>query len=158
MSVAKLINELRHFFKINGPTTHIDKFSSILQRWLKENQDLPFLERLQTQAQFDMSHYVRNVIYKEEELFEIVIIGWLPNQHTSFHGHPCGGCLFTVLQGHLLETRETGEKQLLDISTDVQYIEDSLGKHKVECLSREKTISFHIYSPPFLSSVSSSNS
>jgi len=123
-----------------------------LVAWLKKEMDnydnqewwLPFVE-------FDPERYTRKVLYTEENM-EFVLISWLPSQTTFIHGHPSGGCLFRVLYGELREDRFEQNDMVYEnkaiTTTNVNYIDDSMGFHRVYNISFQPCISFHVYSPP----------
>jgi len=140
-----LIRQLNHFL-IDEKKPLID-FKDDLETIL---ENITHVDELKKMVKYDFEKYFRNQIYVKENEFEIVIIGWYCDQETSVHGHPNGGCLFSVLEGSLLETRYPSQKStLLEKQNGVRYIDNTLGKHSVICVSTSPSISLHIYSPPF---------
>ena len=112
--------------------------------------------------------YQRHVLH-HCPAYEIVLIVWLPGQQTSMHGHPAGGCLFRVLKGSLQEEFVPPHRHAPLVQTwhdhdFFSYIDDELGMHRMTCTSTSEssdaderfldiTVSLHIYSPPFSTSV-----
>jgi len=95
------------------------------------------------------------IVLKRNELLEMVLICWQPNQFTEIHGHPSGGCLYKVLKGEIVEERYSDMKVLLEKSTidsnnNIQYIDNSICLHKMNNISELPCISLHFYSPPFI--------
>lgn len=145
-SVRCLIDQLGVFLSTPGRT--LQSFSSAFETWVYD-ESVDHHSPLVSGARYRTERYSRQILYRHEDLFEIVMIGWLPDQKTSIHGHPSGGCLFMVLEGVLQEVRYPGGGRLHHPGEPVQYIDDTMGQHEVRCVSRSPTVSLHIYSPPF---------
>jgi len=99
---------------------------------------------------FDKQDYKKNLVYRDNN-FEIFVVCWLPNQETKIHNHPEGGCLLKILEGNMMEELYDKNFVLQEknnlVMSDVRYIDDSIGIHKMKN-NEENTISLHIYSPP----------
>ena len=99
---------------------------------------------------FDKQDYKKNLVYRDNN-FEMFVVCWLPNQETKIHNHSEEGCLLKILEGNITEELYNKnfvlqEKNNLALS-DVRYIDDSIGIHKMKN-NEVNTISLHIYSPP----------
>ena len=95
--------------------------------------------------------YNRNTVFINENL-ELVVITWLPNQHTTFHKHPKNGCIFKVLEGKITENLiNLNDDKINSIyqKNDISYIDNLIGIHKMNNNFNKRCISLHIYSPPF---------
>lgn len=95
------------------------------------------------------------IVLKKNELLEMVLICWQPNQFTEIHGHPSGGCLYKVLKGEIVEERYSNmkvliEENIIDSYNNIQYIDNSICLHKMNNISDVPCISLHFYSPPFM--------
>jgi len=99
---------------------------------------------------FDKQDYKKNLVYRDNN-FEMFVVCWLPNQKTKIHNHPEGGCLLKILEGNMIEELYDKNFVLQEnnnlVMSDVIYIDDSIGIHKMKN-NEENTISLHIYSPP----------
>ena len=139
MEITQFISELKK-------RCYKDNFKDVLevQDILKKNN----LENWAHYADFDDSNYKRNIIY-QCDIFEVIIIGWKPNQKSPMHDHPSQGCLMKILTGNLLEKRNTAQGTDEKILTNgiVSYISNSLGIHQILNVSNENAVSLHIYSP-----------
>ena len=99
---------------------------------------------------FYKQDYKKNLVYRDNN-FEIFVVCWLPNQETKIHNHSEEGCLLKILEGNINE--ELYDKNFVVkennnlVMSDVRYIDDSIGIHKIKN-NEENTISLHIYSPP----------
>jgi hypothetical protein len=98
----------------------------------------------------DKFSYNRNIIYQDTD-FEIILITWGENSESQIHDHSKNGCAFKVLEGELTEqlynTDLQNKKTTVYSVEDINYIDNSLGYHKIlnnSILSN----SIHIYSPP----------
>ena len=106
------------------------------------------LEDWRQYVKLNKSKYNRNVVYRDD-LFEIIIITWLPGQHTKIHDHPSNGCLLKVLYGELCEIRKKCKIREYHLQTnDISYMHSSLGKHIISNVHKKPAISIHVYSPP----------
>ena len=92
--------------------------------------------------------YYKNIIY-QNDVFELVLIKWSKDSHTTIHQHPKNGCLLKVLEGNLKEERFYNKEKYQVTNLDknsVGYMHDVLGKHRISAL--EESYSLHLYSPP----------
>ena len=95
---------------------------------------------------FHSKKYNRITLYSDD-IMEIVAICWLEGQSSGFHGHP-GECVYKILQGEMIEEYEAkGQRRILQ-SGQQGYIDNSIDTHNM--IAMKDTISFHVYSPPFL--------
>lgn len=83
----------------------------------------------------------RTILYQNKDV-SVVSFQWKKNQGLPEHDH-YGKCLFQVIDGKLLETRET--KETLMKVNDIGRI-DKGQKHAITPLENAKSL--HIYSPP----------
>lgn len=104
--------------------------------------------------------YSRNLVYTDNKTFTALLLVWNPNKGSPIHDHPGDGCWLKVCEGTLVETLynvdELSNKLLPGAITtanksEVVYIDDSLGLHKIENPLDIPAVSLHIYSPPFTS-------
>ena len=111
---------------------------------------IPFIQHIDIDYTKYIRHnnntYDRNIIYKNN-LFEIVIINWMPNQYSKIHGHPENGCIMKVLDGCLYESRKV-DNYILDYYHDINNTSFVTGKHYIGNYTNKPSISMHIYSPP----------
>jgi len=100
---------------------------------------------------FHPSHHNR-IKLLQNDVFEILLITWLPGQHTCLHSHPKNGCLLKVLHGKLFELRVDSNgcysTNFVDANSNCSYMHDKYGQHIVSNIYKTPAISLHIYSPP----------
>lgn len=104
-------------------------------------------------VEFSDETYARVVLHRCE-LLQVVLIGWQPNQTTSFHAHPSGGCLMKFLSGCMEEIRYSPNEMQREIgrccyaSGDMAYVHDDFAYHVVRNPTvSQKAVSLHVYSP-----------
>ncbi len=138
---------------------NLDKLISILT--LKKNLFRTNMEQLSEEIKsfkiekwtnhilLNRNKYSKKKIYSDS-LFEIVIITWLPHQHTKIHQHPKNGCIMKILKGSLNEIQFQKEKIIENRYNqgDTTYIHDKIGSHIISNIDSSPCISLHIYSPP----------
>ena len=102
-------------------------------------------------VKFNKSYY--NRIKLEEysnNMFEFVLICWLPKQKSLIHNHPTNGCIMKILEGNIEETLYDNNMNITSINmyvtNDTTYIDNNKGIHKINPL--DKSVTLHIYSPP----------
>ena len=84
--------------------------------------------------------------------FDMYIITWNKYQQSQIHNHPKNGCIYKILEGHLIEenydnnVRLSGFKSLFE--NFVGYIDDYIYLHKMVNDTNKVAVSLHIYSPP----------
>ena len=101
---------------------------------------------LKDHIEYDSNKYCRQILHQTKE-FEVILICWLPNQKTPFHGHPHNGCLMKLMKGKLSEVRSL-EKDAIKthvVEDEVTYLDGSK-QHMISNLESH-SISLHIYSP-----------
>lgn len=100
-------------------------------------------------VKFNRYKYNKIDIYRNN-IFEIVLIVWLPGQKTKFHKHPKNGCIMKLLYGELHEIKNKDKNfiQTLYKEGNIAYMHDTLGTHLISNISKKPAISLHIYSPP----------
>jgi cysteine dioxygenase len=99
--------------------------------------------------------YTRNCIVDTEK-FELILICWCEGQQTAIHDHGGEECWVKVLEGEFKETiykqDETGELQLVKTSVSatnqVSYMKDFMGFHRLENISKKRSMSLHLYAKP----------
>ena len=86
------------------------------------------------------------------EDFDMYIITWNKYQQSEIHNHPENGCIYKILEGHLIEEhfdkkiRPFGFKSLFKDS--IGYIENYYYLHKMINYYDTVAVSLHIYSHP----------
>lgn len=113
-------------------------------------------------AKFDRHRYTRNLVDAGNGKFNLMILAWSEGQGSSIHDHANSHCFMKMLDGNLTEIRYAWPKdpkaneQMVPIletrlkRSDVAYINDSIGLHRVENSSHSETaVSLHLYCPPF---------
>ena len=104
------------------------------------------------EAEFNEENYIRKVLF-QNDLFEIILIGWDVNQKSPIHNHSSNGCIFKLLSGHIFETiYSTSYINKLETYSfcpgSCKYIDNNMYYHRIENKSENKAVSLHIYSPP----------
>ncbi len=112
---------------------------------------LPVIEEGISGAEFSQDHYCRKLVHRIRD-FDVVLIGWLPGQHSPIHNHPSNGCLVYPIKGTLNEDRfceELNPKGSANLTVGSYcYIDNGICIHQLGNASdTEKAISLHIYSP-----------
>ena len=99
-------------------------------------------------VKFNKKTYNKTTLFSNDN-YELVIISWLPHQHTKLHLHPKNGCLMKILYGELNEIRHNQSKILENKykSNDISYMHDKFGKHIISNINSKPAISLHLYSP-----------
>ena len=104
---------------------------------------------------FDPSGYVRRRLFLNNS-WEILLLCWLPGQHTAVHDHGASWGSTLVLLGDLIETtyrwhgrglpvEKTGDNHLGEHQITVET-QDTI--HVVSNRSATPAVSLHLYSPP----------
>ena len=137
ISLNKLVNNLKK--KSDDIKTNLEKLDYILDNNITNWREFVKLNK---------NKYIRNLIYRDK-VFEVLIINWLPGQHTKLHDHPKNGCLLKVLYGELCEIRKNNQitENLLQ-TNKISYMHSNLGKHIISNIGNKPAISIHVYSPP----------
>jgi len=88
---------------------------------------------------------------ESNELYDLLLICWQPNQGSAYHPHPKHGCLVKVLEGRLTEEFRKEEGAAIQVNEykegDTVYICNDIGIHRVQNMSTQPTISLHLYAP-----------
>ena len=159
--------KLKHLFETisikletNENTTLADCYSILDE--IKESESKDWKEY----CQFSEETYTRNLVFRNNFL-DCYILCWLPNQGTPYHYHPSRGCIYRILKGELVETRETDKNkqntsnQNLKLDTDKEtnkiitnltkdmcgYIGNEKGGHQIKNSSNQPAVSLHFYAP-----------
>jgi cysteine dioxygenase len=102
--------------------------------------------------------YGRNLICKTD-LYELLVLTWLPQQRTPIHDHADQRCWMTVQLGSLMmknydtpttnpcELVTQGPCEVSEQGTTV-YIDDGMGVHSITNVSRKPAVSLHLYAGP----------
>ena len=99
--------------------------------------------------------YTRNCIVDTEK-FELILICWCEGHRTQIHDHGGEECWVKVIEGELKETiyrkNEEGELNIVKSSiskpNEVTYMKDFMGFHRLENLSKKRSMSLHLYAKP----------
>ena len=99
--------------------------------------------------------YTRNCIV-DNESFELILLCWEAGQATPIHDHGGEECWVKVIQGEFKETiykfNKPGEIQTLRSTVskkgDLSYMIDFMGFHRLENISKKRSLSLHLYAKP----------
>lgn len=99
--------------------------------------------------------YTRNCIINNEK-FELILICWKEGDQTSIHDHDGEECWVKVIEGEFKETiYKLNDLQELDIvkssiskKNQITYMKDFMGFHKLENVSKKRSMSLHLYAKP----------
>lgn len=99
--------------------------------------------------------YTRNCIVDTEK-FELILICWCKGHKTAIHDHGGEECWVKVIEGKFEETvykKNELEELVLVRSTiakqhDVTYMKDFMGFHRLENISKNRSMSLHLYAKP----------
>lgn len=99
--------------------------------------------------------YTRNCI-AENEKFELILLCWEKGQMTPIHDHGGEECWVKVIQGEFSENiyhiDEAGKpklaRSLISQTDDITYMIDFMGVHSLENLSKQRSMSLHLYAKP----------
>ena len=102
--------------------------------------------------------YTRNCIANNEK-FELILICWCEGHRTAIHDHGGEECWVKVIDGEFKETvykqNETEELTLVKSTIakhhDVTYMKDFMGFHRLENVSKKRSMSLHLYAKPIRS-------
>ena len=135
MSMLRAYNQMKVLYSAN--------------QFAGEIQQVPVLDQEQ------VKRFIRNPENRQvlafNEAFELILIHWKPGKASDIHGHPCGGCLFRLLQGKLEELRYTPgyAQKLLSTASyrsgDMAYIDDHIAYHQVGNPYGSSALSLHLY-------------
>ncbi len=135
--------------------------SDRIDRYLNDNclnndDFLPFIY-------FREETYGRNLVYRTE-LFELLVLTWLPQQRTPIHDHAGQRCWVTVSMGELafknyepmgldgsrFDLKPMGCVEIGKCGTN-SYIDDEIAVHSIANASRSPAVSIHLYAAPVAS-------
>lgn len=99
--------------------------------------------------------YTRNCIIDSEK-YELILICWCEGHKTTIHDHGGEECWVKVIEGEFEETiykkDENGDLKLFKTSVSkvnqITYMKDFMGFHRLENISKKKSISLHLYAKP----------
>jgi cysteine dioxygenase len=111
-------------------------------------------EALAARARFSDQGYTRTVLHCTPG-WEVLLVGWLPEQRTAAHGHGESFGVTCVLEGTLTEVefRLAAGGQLLKSERRKHgpgsvFHEQPHTIHRVEHAGRGRAVSLHLYAPP----------
>ncbi len=125
---------------------------SYLQRYcFTQNDFLPFIY-------FREETYGRNLVYRTE-LYELLVLTWLPQQRTPIHDHGGQRCWMMVQSGKLFFKNfkpphaDGGPLEVLGpcethVAGEAVYIDDGIGTHSIANASNQPAVSVHLYAAP----------
>lgn len=100
--------------------------------------------------------YTRHLVLKTPNM-EILVVCWLPNQHTPFHGHGPTDGVVTVVEGTITNTTipaasANGSQPACHITTthragDICHTPVG-AQHRMANTSDEPAVTLHFYAPP----------
>ncbi len=104
--------------------------------------------------------YTRNLLVKQCEDYELLMLCWNCGMESKVHSHPCDGCFVKVLKGEIKETKYAPQPDKdgnLVLTTeaiaregDVAYMDDYVGLHKIGNPSPSVgAVTLHLYTPPY---------
>lgn len=99
--------------------------------------------------------YTRNCIVNNEN-FELILICWCEGHATPIHDHGGEECWVKVIDGEFREViyKENEEGELYAIKStvskpnEVTYMKDFMGFHSLENVSKQRSMSLHLYAKP----------
>ena len=101
-------------------------------------------------VRFSSKKYNKVMLFRNDD-FELVLISWLPGQHSKMHYHPKNGCIMKLLYGKLHEIRYINSNDFEETDykkNDISYMCDRFGQHVITNIEDTPAISLHLYSPP----------
>jgi cysteine dioxygenase len=108
---------------------------------------------------WDEKKYTRNLVHRGE-IFEVLLLCWLPGQSSPIHDHSDSSCWMKVITGEGEEEIYSYNKEdnsLKDLKLkksrrvkagEFVYIDDKEGVHRVINTGSQKLITLHIYAKP----------
>jgi len=97
--------------------------------------------------------YTRNCIYHDDS-FELILLCWEKGQETSIHCHGGEECWVYLLEGEMEEVLYDNDENVTkkDIrrlqKSELSYINDTIGLHRLKNSFDGRTISLHLYAKP----------
>ena len=97
------------------------------------------------------NNYDKQLVYRNK-LYELFVITWMPFSESKIHDHSYNGCLYSILDGILIEELYDKHIKLNNVSflkkRDCGYINNEMYYHKMINNTNKITTSLHLYSPP----------
>ena len=91
------------------------------------------------------------ILVNSNENFDMYIITWNNYQKSKIHNHPENGCIYKILEGHLIEENYDDKLTLVGIKSlfidRIGYIDDFIHLHRMNNYKNNISVSLHIYSP-----------
>ena len=91
------------------------------------------------------------ILVNRNENFDMYIITWNNYQKSKIHNHPENGCIYKILEGHLIEENYDDKLRLVGIKSlfidRIGYIDDFIHLHRMNNYKNSVSVSLHIYSP-----------
>ena len=99
--------------------------------------------------------YTRNCI-ADTAAFELILICWCEGHQTAIHDHGGEECWVKVIEGEFKETiykqNELGvlnlTKSSISKTSDITYMKDFMGFHRLENIAKKRSMSLHLYAKP----------
>ena len=148
-SLPDFLDFLNGQTKQDFKTDTVDKYLS--QYRIDQEQFLPFIY-------FREETYGRNLVFKTD-LYELLVLTWLPQQRTPIHDHNAQRCWMLVQSGKLTfknfkpidpvspKLEVVGSVELHQAGESV-YIDDGIGIHAISNCTTKPAISVHLYAGP----------
>lgn len=156
-------------YKTSMQTASLRDFISFLNCQSKSDFRGESVDRFLTDYSIDHEELLQYVFFREEtygrnricktDLYELLVLTWLPQQRTPIHDHAGQRCWMTVQLGSLTmknyETPETKQCDLVALGPcevseqgHTVYIDDGIGVHSIANASRKPAVSLHLYAGP----------
>lgn len=125
-----------------------------LERWLQTFH--PTDRELRSFARFGRDKYRRNLVCRREH-YEVLVLCWLPGQHSPIHDHHGSHCAVVVLSGEATEVRfmrtandrlRAHSIQTLPTRAVTSSIDDDMHVVANWAEPHRNLITLHVYSPP----------
>jgi len=98
----------------------------------------------------DETKYNKQFVYGTDE-FDMYIITWNKYQQSKIHNHPENGCIYKILEGHLVDEFFNKQIKVAGFNSlfqdNIGYIDDNNYFHKMINYHDKVAVSLHIYSP-----------
>ena len=110
----------------------------------------------QRYAFFSGEHYTRNLVHSDE-LFELMVVCWSPDQESPIHNHAGSNCWMGVLKGEVEEVHfdppgdgipPKQRQSRVYQRGQVAFIRDEIALHLVRPAGDGPAASLHLYSKP----------
>lgn len=105
---------------------------------------------------YSQDKYTRNCLKRTED-YELLLLGWEPNQITPIHYHDQKDCWVHIVKGDFEELlylydQESNEMEFVkETQADAgatTFMHDRMGLHSLQNKSEERAISLHLYVKP----------